>query len=73
MTNPWVISKIVHLLTPDRDIDPHGPKHDAPFFDTLIGNLRQLMLFASFARSWKRYAICYMVEKSSSVNDFLKE
>ena len=38
MTNPWVISKIVHLLTPGRDIDPHGPKHDAPFFDTLIGN-----------------------------------
>jgi hypothetical protein len=26
MTNPWVISKIVHLLTPDRDIDPHGPR-----------------------------------------------
>src|SRR5262245_26310250 len=38
MTNPWVISKIAHPLTPDRDIDPHGPKHDAQYFDTLIGN-----------------------------------
>jgi hypothetical protein len=121
MTNPWVISKIAHPLTPDRDIDPHGPKHDAQFFDTLTGNCitkvnavvgcqippgfddlqrdRLCAVFESMRATHKGlrdllknqvhpssvdalclvraqletlYTIWYVVEKGSSVNDFLK-